>query len=66
MVEPLQVHNNLVSVISITRCLQQNPDIRTADPVIVNYQADLEARESVLPCDPKLGEVVILDGFHSF
>ena len=37
-----------------------------ADLVVVNYQADLEARESFLPCDPKLGEVVILDGFHSF
>lgn len=46
--------------------LATKPGHPDADPVIVNYQADLEARESVLPCDPKLGEVVILDGFHSF
>ena len=37
-----------------------------ADPVIVNCQADLEAGDSFLPCDPKLGKVVILDGIRSF
>ena len=43
-----------------------HPDAATIRPVVVNYQADLEARDSFLPCDPKLGKVVILDGIHSF
>ena len=44
--------------------LATKPGHPDADPVIVNYQADLEARDSFLPCE--LGKVVILDGSHSF
>ena len=45
--------------------LATKPGHPDADRVVVNYQADLEARDSFLLCDPKLVEVVILDGIHS-